>query len=208
MMSLFLAALTLVAQPAAPASPATPNPRPGAPAVPSADSDRLVRMVALYDELCLKTFPDDAAVDAMMAAKGARVLTPEEAKVTLRDDPGRGWLLTDGDRQVQVMIEMPPYHACSVRWMTAAGLADIGGYRTISTAYKASHPGFTAPQPLNTTQGGYEIRGVTEMRPLPAGAADALMIVEQRIADPARRAAGENGVSVRFVHQMFAPPQH
>jgi hypothetical protein len=66
----------------------------GAPAAPS--DDAIARMVALYDEVCLKTFPIDTEMDALMARKGARPLTADEVKVTLGSDPGRGWLIKDG----------------------------------------------------------------------------------------------------------------
>jgi hypothetical protein len=174
-------------------------------APPAASDPMLNRMVALYDEVCLKAFPSDSAVDAAMAARGARALTAEEAHVTLHDDPGRGWLLEDGGRTAQVMLELPPYHACSVRWMTPAGFDDQFAYRLVTNAYKTGHPGFGPPQPAQGERGGYRISAVMEVRQLPDGGADNLMIIEQRIADPARVAAGETAVSLRFVHQL-APP--
>src|SRR6478609_6120669 len=107
-----------------------------------ADRARLERMVALYDELCLEKFPDDVAVDALMAAKGATPLTPEEVRVTFNDDPGRGWLLEDGDIEIQIMLELPPYHACSVRWMTADGFGDLSGYQSVIDEFEAAGPAF------------------------------------------------------------------
>ena len=57
---------------------------------PDLAAARLARAVDLYEAACLKTFPDDAAIDALMTQRGAKPLTAEQVKVTLRDDPGRG----------------------------------------------------------------------------------------------------------------------
>jgi hypothetical protein len=46
---------------------------------------------------------------------------------------------------------------------------------------------------------------LTEQRDFPDGGAETLMLVEQRVVDPARRANGETRVSVRFVHQIVSP---
>jgi hypothetical protein len=172
---------------------------------PSEDAARRERMVALYDELCLKTFPDDGAVDALMAAKGADALTPEEVRVTLRNDPGRGWILQDGDAAIQIMVEMPPFHACSVRWMTDNGFGDLAAYQSATSAYKAARPGFGEPEALQQDVAGFHVTAVNETRPLPDGGAEALLAIEQRVTDPARRANGETRVSVRFVHQIISP---
>ena len=166
-----------------------------------ADDARLGRMVALYDELCLRTFPDDAAVDAMMAAKGATVLTPEEVRTTLNADPGRGWLLDDGDAKIQIMIEMPPYHACSVRWWTDDGFGDLSGYKVIVDTYKASGPAFERPQKQEMDVGEFHVSGALEARGLPSGQTEALLLIEQR-------AAGDTRVNVRFVHQIVEPGAH
>jgi hypothetical protein len=92
----------------------------------------MTRMAALYDEVCLKAFPDDAAVDRLMAEKGAAPLTPEQAQITLRGDPGRGWLLKDGERNIQIMLELPPFHACSVpgRWPPASAFSNTAPQQT------------------------------------------------------------------------------
>lgn len=173
-----------------------------------ADRARLERMVALYDQLCLETFPNDAAVDALMAAKGATPLTPEEVRVTFNDDPGRGWLLDDDGLQIQIMLELPPYHACSVRWMTEDGFGDLRAYKSVADDFKAIGPAFGEPEPQQVDVAGFHVSAVTESRPLPDGSTEVLLMIEQRVADPARRENGETRVSVRFVHQIVSPDAH
>lgn len=174
-------------------------------ASPAEDVSRQERMVALYDELCLQTFPDDAAIDRLMASKGATALTPEEVRVTLRDDPGRGWLLDDVGVSIQIMIEMPPFHACSVRWMSDSGFGDLRSYHSATDAFRGTRPGFGAPEPYEADIEGLHVTAITEQRDFPDGGAETLMLIEQRVADPARLAKGETRVSVRFVHQIVSP---
>ena len=166
------------------------------------------RMVSLYDEICLKAFPDDAAVDALMASKGARALTPEEVRVTFRNDPGRGWLLADGDRNIQVMLELPPYHACSVRRSTADGFGDLSAYRTVTAAFKATRPGFEAVEEQQADLDGRHIHMAGEARDLPNGGTETLYLFDQEFLDPARDGATETPVDIRFVHQIVSPDAH
>lgn len=180
------------------AATATPAPLPAA-------AVRLERMTALYDELCLRTFPDDAAVDAVMRKRGATPLTPEEVRVTLGDDPGRGWRLGGEDSYAFVFVEMPPYHACSVRWPMPEMPSALDAYRAAANAYKKTRPGFTPNTPYDNDMGDIHVHIDSEQRQLADGSFDTLMVIDQRITDPKRRAAGETGISFRFVHQ-FAPP--
>jgi hypothetical protein len=170
-----------------------------------ADAARLERMVALYDELCLDVFPDDAGVAALMVAKGATPLTADEVRVTFNDDPGRGWLLEDGDLKVQIMLEMPPYHACSVRWMTDNGFGDLSGYEAVTDEFKATRPAFAEPESQEGDVGDFHVAATTESRPLVDGGTEALLAIEQRVTDAQRLANGETRVSVRFVHQIISP---
>jgi len=165
----------------------------------------LARMAALYDEVCLQTFPIDGDVDALMARKGATPLTPEEVKVTLGNDPGRGWVIKDGDRDIQVYLELPPFHACTVRRMTPQGLTTDVNYRAVVDRYKITHAGFGPGSVMERDIAGLHIHGVTEFRALPGGGGETLMVVDQHVIDPARRAKGETAISLRFVHQFRLP---
>lgn len=190
---MFTAALLgLVAQATAPA----PTPVPVLVADP-----RMTRMAALYEEVCLKAFPDDTAVDTLMAAKGASALTPEEVKVTLVDDPGRGWTIQDEGKRVLIILETPPYHACSVRWPAPAGTPDMMPYRAVADRYMATRTGWTTMPPMEMDRGDIHISATMSGR-MSGRATETLMVIDQTPADPARRAAGEGGVDRRLVHQM------
>ena len=175
----------------------------GAGAAPTEADERASKMAALYDEVCLKSFPNDAAVDAAMDARGARKLPQDEVKVTFGDDPGRAWEIKDGS--ATVWLELPPYHACSVRW-NSPDIPDFGAYRAIADRYEAQLGGYSAVGPWDSDVGDIHIHAVGEQRKRPDGGYESLFIFEQHITDPKRRAAGETGHSLRFVHQ-FAPPE-
>jgi hypothetical protein len=171
----------------------------------SSEADqRLANMAMLYDQVCLKTFPDDEAVATLMKAQGARELSPDEVKVTMRDDPARGWELKGGG--ATVWVEFPPFHACSVRW-NAPQIGDLGVYRQVANAYEGSHGGFKPMAPLDGDQGVIHIHAVGEQRRLQSQATESLFVFDQHISDPKRREAGETGVVLRFVHQFTQPPQ-
>ena len=166
---------------------------------------RLSRMTVLYDQACLKAFPDDNAVETLMTTRHATPLTPEQVKVTLNDDPGRGWLIKDGNVEATLLLEMPPFHACSLRWPMPE-LPDVREYRQIAVRYEATKGEFEPMEPYDTDMAEIHVHAVGEQRNLPEGGTEALFIFDQRINDPKRRAAGETGIMFRFVHQ-FAPPE-
>jgi hypothetical protein len=170
----------------------------------SSEADqRLSAMATLYEQVCLKAFPDDKAVETLMKSQDARELTPEEVKVTMRNDPARGWELKD--RGATVWVEFPPFHACTVRW-NASQVGALDAYRAVADAYETARKGFEPFDALNADQGAIHIHMVGERRTLPDRSAESLMVIDQRINDPARRATGETGVSLRFVHQLAPPP--
>lgn len=169
----------------------------------SVDADqRLSRMTALYERVCLKAFPDDKAVEALMTTENAREFTPNEVKITMRDDPARGWELRDGG--ASIWIEFPPFHACSVRW-NAPAIGDLHAYHAIADEYERAVGEFHPMVPVDRDQGQIHIHLIGEQRILPNRTSESLMVVDQKISDPKRREAGETGVVLRFVHQ-FAPP--
>jgi hypothetical protein len=168
----------------------------------TAAASQLSRMTALYNQVCIKAFPDDKAVEALMTGQRARPLTPEAVKVTMRDDPARAWELQDGS--ATVWIEFPPFHACSVRW-NASDIGDLHEYRAIADRYEKATGGFSVVDPYDADEGDIHIHAVGEQRVLPDKGRESLFIFDQRITDPKRRAAGETGYVLRLVHQYAAP---
>ena len=165
---------------------------------------RQSRMKTLYDEVCIKAFPNDEAVDALMVAKGATRLTTDEVKVTLNDDPGRGWEIKDGNISALVILELPPYHACSVRWPMPE-YPDVSEYRAIADKYQAAKGGFEPIAPYDADYDDIHVHAVGEQRTLADGGTESLFIFDQYITDPKRRTAGETGIMFRFVHQFTSP---
>ena len=162
---------------------------------------RMAGMAALYDEVCLHGFPDDDAVDKLMATKGATALRPDEVRVTLVDDPGRGWRIADPGGDILVILELPPYHACSVRWSGPAGAPDWAPYRVAIAPYLATRTGWLTLPPTEMDRGDVHISATMTGR-MSAEGSEALMIFDQTPLDPARRAAPDAKADRRFVHQL------
>jgi hypothetical protein len=172
-------------------------------AAASADPQQLfAKNAALYEEVCLNAFPDDKAVEALMTAREARPLSEQDVKITMRDDPARAWELDDG---TTVWIEFPPYHACSVRW-SSTSFPDTSPYRAVADRYEQRQGGFTAADPYDSDVDDIHVHAVADQKQLQDGSWETLFLFDQQITDPARRANGETGYSLRFVHQ-YAPPE-
>lgn len=169
----------------------------------NAADQRLSRVTALYEQVCLRTFPDDKAVVALMTQRNARALTPDEVKVTMGSDPARGWDLAQEDGAT-VWLEFPPFHACSVRW-NAPEIGDLHVYGSVAEGYESAIGGFHPIEPYDADQGDIHVHAVGEQRVLPDGSSESLFIFDQHISNPVRRAAGERGYVVRFVHQFAGP---
>jgi hypothetical protein len=164
---------------------------------------RMAQMATLYDEICLRAFPDDGKLDKVVKAKGATALTPEEVRVTLVDDPGRGWRIADPGGDILVILELPPYHACSVRWSGPVGAPDWAPYQTVIAPYLAARGGWATLPPTQMDRGDVHISATMTGR-MDAGGSEALMIFDQTPIDPARRAAPDAKADRRFVHQLRA----
>jgi hypothetical protein len=160
-------------------------------------------MVSLYDEVCLKSFPDDAVVDAAMAAKGATPLTRKQVEIYLHDDPGRGWWLADGDEKLTITVEAHPCHACSVRRQTPAGFADLAPYQTLADVFEAPTGGFVKMKPTNINVGDITSHVIGEQRIAGDGSAEALYVFSNTPAKPQDGTGA--GAEVRFVHQLVSP---
>jgi hypothetical protein len=170
-------------------------------------TERLSRMTALYDQACLQAFPDDNSVAALMDKWRAHPLTRDEVKVTLNDDPGRGWELDEDGFSASVILEGPPYHACSIRWPMPSAIPDLKDYRAAIARYEEGKGGFAPIKPYETDIKDIHIHAVGDQRQREDGSFDSLFIYDQHITDPKRRAAGETGTMFRFVHQIYTPQQ-
>ena len=184
------------------AGPAQPSPyRPPANLPdPAAQRDE---MIALYDEICLRAFPDDKAAGDAAARHNATPLTDAQVRVLLHDDPGIGWAVDGRTGRFNVTIEAPPFHACAVRTMTAAGFPDFGPYRALADRYEAGG-GYRAMSHMQFTRDNLEVGGGGEQRVTPDGGTESLLVI---LTTPTRpyRDRGDTAVEVRFTHQ-FAPP--
>lgn len=186
-----------------------------APAAAAAQYERLVNppdpvaqrdeLIALYDEICLRAFPDDNAAAAAAARHDATPLSQRDVHRFLRDDPGIGWQLRGRTGRFDVTIEQsPPYHACAVRTMTADGFADLGPYQALASAFERGR-GFERIPTQDIDADGFHVTGGGERLTGPGENAESLLVMLTRAPDAAR-ARGETSIEVRFAHQYVGDP--
>jgi hypothetical protein len=165
---------------------------------------QLAEMLTLYDEICLRTFPDDAAVARALEARGAVALTDAEVKSFLHDDPGRGWRVVGKRGTFNLTVEAPPYHACGVRTNTVAGFPSMKPYQDLVARYGQGRT-FQKIGPINQEVEGAQSVGAGDMAMKGALAEGLLVFTAQPL--PANRAASGDAIQVRFVHQLVDPRQ-
>lgn len=171
---------------------------PAAPVDQPADQ-RMARIAALYADVCLKAFPGERAVDAAMLIRNGQQLPPEAVKVTMRDDPARAWYVKEED--ATVWLELPPVRACSVRW-SAAEEGSAQFYQAAIANYKSRVGEFMTMPPQSIDRGDIHVSATGETRALPDQSLESLFFIIQSVNDPKRRAAGETGMVLRYVHQI------
>jgi len=199
MLALILAAAALAQKP-----PAVVAPSPYAPPVNAAGpAAQLAEMLDIYDSACLRAFPDERAVARVMSDRGARELPAAQVRVYLHEDPGYGWRIAGRTGTFNLTIENPPFHACAVRTMTAAGFPDLGPYQALANRYEAGR-GFAPMPPMRFTRDNIEVAGGGEQRTTPDGGSESLLII---VGTPvaAFRQRGDTAVEVRFTHQFAEP---
>jgi len=191
--------------PAAPSAPAAP---PATPQVAAPlDEATGAGLAALFTTLCVEAFPDAAALDARMAEKGATAMTPEQVKAVLHDDPGRGWLLTQNNHRFAITEEAAPFHACSVRVNTPAGVPNRALTGILGAVTAKSGQRVSSPQVMNRNDN--PLMGISavivQVSPPPAGAdAEAFMAFVTTYRD--RTSNAVLFVENRFVHQIHTAP--
>ncbi|HEX5183069.1 MAG TPA: hypothetical protein VFW19_07945 [Allosphingosinicella sp.] len=199
----FLSALLMLAAPgeAADLPYRLPVPQPDAAA-------QLAEMIGLYDEICLKAFPDDNAVKRAVTARGtaATEMRKSELRRYLHDDPGVGWFLAGRTGRFEITIEGPPFHACGIRTLTVSGFPDLSSYRQLADAFEAGHDAQKIG-PENFTVGKVDSIGGGETWKRTDSADEALLVFSSTPSADVR-VAGKDGVEMRFVHQIHRGEGH
>jgi hypothetical protein len=195
--AMIVSVLALALQAAAPAEPPSP-PAGGA----------LRGLVASFDMLCNRVFPDDERIAAAMARIPAmKPLTARQLRIYLKDDPGRGWIAGDGTSNMVVTIESPPFHACAVRMPQTDGAIDEAMWRSVVDAAEArAGGGFTRMPPQSFLIGDLRSAVIGDQRRNPDGSAEAFYLFRTAPADPVK--ATGYGVELRLVHQIVAAGAH
>jgi hypothetical protein len=188
-----LAAILVAATPAAAAAQYETPVNPPAPAT------QLAELVEIYDSVCLRAFPNDGAVAQAMAARGATAMSEPEVRSILRDDPGRGWNIAGRTARFRLILEAPPYHACGVRTMTAAGFPDMEPYRGLADRFEGDGWHGIGPQSMEIDNVHSVAAG--EQRSV-RGATESLMVFLST-PDVKTRDAAHSATEVRFVHQIY-----
>jgi hypothetical protein len=165
---------------------------------------QLAEMLTLYDQICLRTFPDDAAVARALEGRGAVAMTDAEVRSFLHDDPGRGWRIAGKTATFNLTLEAPPYHACGVRTNTVAGFPSMQPYQDLVARYEQGRS-FQKVGPINREVEGASSVGAGDMGMKGALAEGLLVFTAQPLA--ANRAAAGDAIQVRFVHQLVDPSQ-
>lgn len=158
-------------------------------------------LIAIFDFVCLRTFPNEQALDGLNRVPGMRAMTSEEVRSYLKDDPGRGWLSSDGPSPIAVTIEAPPIHTCAVRMPTADGVIDELKWKEVVALAEGRAGGrFVTMKPSVHETGGISIHVIGDQRQNPDGSAEAFYLI--RSGTSQKRAGPEAAVEIRLVHQM------
>ncbi|MEH3103972.1 MAG: hypothetical protein PGN12_08695 [Sphingomonas phyllosphaerae] len=157
--------------------------------------------MALFDMICGRVFPDDARIATALARMpGVRALTPEELRIYLKDDPGRGWVMSAGSSRIVVTIESPPIHSCAVRIDNTDGVIDDGKWQQLLTAAQArSGGGFLTLPPQTFVVGDIRSQASGVQKQGVGGAAEAIYLIRSTPKKPGF------GTEIRMVRQLVAP---
>jgi hypothetical protein len=115
----------------------------------------VIQLLGMFATICLDTFPDDAAVEKLVAERKFDVMAEDRLRRLLGTDPGMGWVLTTGRGQYLLTIELPPYHACAVRKADRTPPDFLGTFGVVVTNWAATQTGANFKQrPMETPQIG------------------------------------------------------
>ncbi len=160
-------------------------------------------LIAIFDMVCNRLFPDDQALNKLDAASGLRSLKPSEVGDFLGKDPGRGWITAPGQPPIIITVEAPPIHACAVRMLGTDGEIDEAMWgRIVDAAKRRSGGGFTAMPPQDIVLGTMQTHVIGEQKRNADGSAETFYLMRMKPADPKK--APNAGIELRLVHQMVA----
>lgn len=129
---------------------------PATPGAPAHDYVSDASLADLFTTLCIKAFPDPAAVDAALKLQSLAAMTPEQAKPYLHEGTGRGWLVRTSQSLFAVTVADAPNQTCAVQQMTPDGMRTVTGLTTAIKAHVVAMKGkvvAVAPQTATTTDG-------------------------------------------------------
>ncbi|MEG8039812.1 hypothetical protein QP166_10860 [Sphingomonas sp. LR60] len=157
--------------------------------------------MAMFDMICGRVFPDDARIATAMARMpGTRALTAEELRTYLKDDPGRGWVMSAGSSRIVVTIESPPIHSCAVRISNTDGVIDERQWQQLLATAQARSGGGFVTLPTQTFEVG-DIRSQASgvQKQGAGGAAEAIYLIRSTPKKPGL------ATEIRMVRQLVAP---
>lgn len=153
---------------------------------------------------CLQVFPDDARIAAAMdKIPNTKPLTPEQVRIFLKNDPGRGWIASNNGVDIVVTIEAPPVHACAVRMPRTNGAIDEPfWWQAVEEAERRAGSGFTRMPTRSVDIGDSRSIATGSYKNGPDGAYEAFYLFRTAPIDP--KMAAQHGVELRMVHQIVA----
>jgi hypothetical protein len=80
-----------------------------------AKPDAIADALSAFNQICLKRFPDAAAVEDFAARNRLEPVSEQEMREMLGTDLGIGWHQDGPPGPYTVTIELPPYHTCAIR---------------------------------------------------------------------------------------------
>ncbi len=160
--------------------------------------EAIAEEIALFDELCLRAFPNDKAIDAAAASKGMPVMSAADVQKFLHLDPGRGWYYkADGSSFLYaITIEAPPYHACAVRRIYGSAPPFQSLYQSTLARWVAAdgHTQLGKGVERSGEREGQSIHAVQQPVARDGKLAEMLMTLDSRFPN--------GNVEVRFVRQI------
>lgn len=140
-------------------------------------------LLDLFGEVCMKRFPDDAAVEEYMRAQNYQPMTEAQVREILKADPGVGWIRKDGPTEYRITLEKPPYHARGVRrFYPKIPDGYLGTYQLMVMMWAATQKANAKAQPSKSMPLGDAKIDAHLIGVLPAGGggAELFMAIETR----------------------------